>query len=273
MLDRLLSWAARRSKAVAGWMIFRSGLYRRLRRNRAVIVVFHRVNDAYPADPLTCSNQQFEGFVRFFARFFEVVPLSGLLQLLACGADLTSALAITFDDGYRGNATIAAPILERHKLRASFFVTTRYMGTDYVPWWDADKKIPTKWMTWDQVRSLRAAGHEIGSHTQTHVDLGVVSREEARREIGGGAARLDAELSEHSGLFAYPYGQRRNMSEENQSLAKDLGLDCCLSAYGGTVSAGDDPFRLKRITISKWFLSPYQFGFELVRSFWIETDV
>jgi len=258
------SWATRRAKAVAGWIIFRTGLYRRFRRSEAVIVLFHRVNDAYPNDPLTYSTRKFEHFLRFFGRYFEVVPLSVLLGLLETGADLTGRLAITFDDGYLSNATIAAPILERLHQRACFFVTTQYVGSDYVPFWDAEKQIRSRWMNWDQVRSLRSRGHDIGSHTETHPDLGVISLEDARREIGGGSSRLDSELGEHSGLFAYPFGGRENMSESNQSLLKELGLRCSLSAYGGTVRSGDDPLRLKRITISNWFVSPYQFGFEFV---------
>jgi peptidoglycan/xylan/chitin deacetylase (PgdA/CDA1 family) len=258
------SWVTRRAKSVAGWIIFRTGLYRRLRRNEAVIVLFHRVNDSYPNDPLTYSTKDFERFVRFFGRFFEVIPLSALLGGLESDAELRGRLAITFDDGYRGNATIAAPILEQYSQRACFFVTTQWIGTDHVPWWDAEKKIQTRWMTWDQVRSLRTAGHDVGSHTETHPDLGVIPKDEARREIGGGSSRLDAELGEHSGLFAYPFGGKKNMSAENQSVVKELGLRCSLSAYGGTVRAGDDPLRLNRITISDWFLSPYQFGFELL---------
>jgi peptidoglycan/xylan/chitin deacetylase (PgdA/CDA1 family) len=260
----LLSSAARRIKIVAGWIIFRTGLYRRMRQDEAVIVLFHRVNDAYPNDPLTYTTQKFEKFVHFFGRYFDVIPLSVLLRRLETGAELRAGLAITFDDGYRGNATIAAPILERYGQRACFFVTTQFVDTDHVAWWDAEKKIQTKWMTWDQARALRAAGHDVGSHTRTHPDLGVIAKDDARREIGGGSARLDTELGEHSGLFAYPFGGRKNMSEENQLVVKELGLRCSLSAYGGTVRAGDDPLRLKRITISDWFLSPYQFGFELL---------
>jgi peptidoglycan/xylan/chitin deacetylase (PgdA/CDA1 family) len=264
MLDRLLSWAARRIKALAGWVFFRSGLFRRWRRDEAVIVLFHRVNDAYPSDPLTVTNRAFEEFVRFFGQFFDVIPLRELLHLLEQGEDLKGKLAITFDDGYRGNATMAAPILERHGQRACFFVTTDWMGTDHVAWWDAEKNIKTQWMNWDQVRALRAAGHDIGSHTQTHPDLGVVSPEVARREIAGASARLDAELGQHSGLFAYPFGGKKNMSDANQQVVNGLGLRCCLSAYGGTVRAGDDPLRLKRITITTWFRSPFQFGLEYV---------
>jgi peptidoglycan/xylan/chitin deacetylase (PgdA/CDA1 family) len=264
MLQGHSNWVTRRAKAVAGWIIFRTGLHRRLRRNEAVIVVFHRVNDVNPNDPLTYTTRKFEDFVRFFGRFFNVVPLSELLRRLETGVELAGCLAITFDDGYQGNATIAAPTLESYGQRACFFVTTGFIGTDLVPWWDAEKKIQTRWMTWDQVRALHATGHDVGSHTETHPDLGVIARDEARREISGGSSRLDTELGEHSGLFAYPFGERENMSEENQSVVKELGLRCSLSAYGGTVRDGDDPLRLKRITISNWFLSPYQFGFELV---------
>jgi len=245
-------------------ILFESRLYRLFWRRRAVIVVFHRVSDAYPTDPITVTSPDFDRFVRFFARYFDVVPLSELLRRLETGRDLSMSLTITFDDGYRGNATIAAPILDRYGLRACFFVATEYIGTDYVPWWDAQNGIETKWMSWDQVRGLRATGHEIGSHTETHVDLGTVPRESARREISGGTRRLAKELGEPSGLFAYPFGQLQNMSDENQSLLRELGLQCSLSAHGGTVRAGDDPFRLKRVNISGWFRSPYQFGFELL---------
>lgn len=254
----------KRLKTVLGWLIFNSGFYRLIWRHKAVIVVFHRVNDLYPNDPLTCTSREFEEFTRFFKRFFNVIPLDDLLGRLAAGSNLSTSLTITFDDGYEGNAATAAPILEKHGLRGCFFVTTDFIGSKYVPWWDRQVNIASMWMTWNQVRGLRDAGHEIGSHTQTHVDLGAVSREEAKREIQGGDERLRKELGSSAGLFAYPYGSKSNMSEENQSVVEELGLRCCLSAHGGVVRKGDDPFRLQRVNISGWFASPYQFGFELI---------
>jgi peptidoglycan/xylan/chitin deacetylase (PgdA/CDA1 family) len=252
-------------------VIFRSGLYRRLLKGRAVIVAFHRVNDAYRHDSITCTSREFEEFVRFFKTYFEVVPLGEMIDRVASGAELGSTLTITFDDGYRGNATIAAPILERHGVRACFFVTSGFIGTDWIPWWDRSGGIKTDWMTWDQIRSLRAAGHEIGSHTATHVDLGAVIGDDAKNEILAGKARLEAELSESSSLFAYPFGGRKHLADENKSLPKELGLRCNVSSYGGTVHSGDDPFALKRTPINHWFASPYQFGFELVAGY-LEPD-
>jgi peptidoglycan/xylan/chitin deacetylase (PgdA/CDA1 family) len=264
MLYRLHRSLAAGVKILAGWMIFRSGLHRRLLRGRAAIVVFHRVSDAYPNDPITSTCAEFERFVRFFAQFFVVISLTALLDRLECGADVGSTLTITFDDGYLGNATSAAPILDRYGLRACFFLATEFIGTNHIPWWDRENGITTQWMTWDHVRALRAAGHDVGSHTATHVNLGVVLGAAARGEIGEGKARLESELSESSGLFAYPYGGREHLAEENKPLPKELGLRCNASAYGGTVSLGDDPFALKRTSITRWFTSPYIFGFELV---------
>jgi len=264
MLHSLFDWTSRRAKILVGWVAFTSGLYRRLLRRKAVIVVFHRVNDGYANDPITSSPKEFEGYVRFFSRFFDVVPLSGMLAILAAGDDLGAKLAITFDDGYLGNATVAAPILKRHAAKAAFFVTTGFIGTDRVPVWDKASTIPTEWMNWDHIRGLRDEGHEIGSHTVTHVDLGVTNGRIARDEIAMGKQRVEAELSEPARLFAYPFGGKKQMTEDNLTQVKELGLQCCVSAYGGTVKAGDDPFRLKRTTISRWFASPYHFGFELI---------
>jgi peptidoglycan/xylan/chitin deacetylase (PgdA/CDA1 family) len=264
MLHLLFTWTSHRARILVGWVAFNSGLYRRMLRGKAVIVVFHRVNDAYPNDPITSSTKEFDDYVRFFSRFFEVVPLSGLLAMVAAGDDLGARLAITFDDGYLGNATVAAPILKRHAAKAAFFVTTGFIGTNRVPPWDKRSNIATEWMNWDHIRALRDAGHEIGSHTANHVDLGVTNGQAARDEIRMGKQRVEAELSEPAPLFAYPFGGKKQMSEDNLTQVKELGLRCCVSAYGGTVSAGDDPFRLKRTTISRWFASPYHFGFELI---------
>ncbi|MFL5488373.1 MAG: polysaccharide deacetylase family protein, partial [Gemmatimonadaceae bacterium] len=243
-------WTALRTKAFLGWILFGSRLYRLLWKERAVIVVFHRVNDLYPYDPLTCTTTAFEQFTKFCARYFEVIPLTELLRRIESEDTLSPSLTITFDDGYRGNALIAAPILEQHNLRACFFVTTDFIGTTHIPRWDREHNIETKWMTWDEVRALRAAGHEIGSHTKTHVDLGVTPPEQACCEISGGNSRLVDELGQSAGLFAYPFGGRRNMSDRNRAIVAKAGLLCCLSAYGGTVKADDDPFLLKRVNIS-----------------------
>ena len=225
-----------------GWLIFHTGIYRRLLKERAVIVLFHRISDKYPGDPITCSTKGFEEFVGFFGRFFKVVTLSELLLLLPNPAELEGKLVITFDDGYLDNATVAAPLLEREGMRGVFFLTTSYLGTDRIPPWDARYGNQTEWMSWDQARDLRRRGHDVGSHTQNHPDLGQlfgVKRQGARLE--GEPKSCNSELGEATGLFARPYGWHGQMAADNTEIVKSVGLKCDLSAFGGTVKAGEIP--------------------------------
>ncbi|HEU4748543.1 MAG TPA: polysaccharide deacetylase family protein [Gemmatimonadaceae bacterium] len=255
----------RRIKAFLGRAIFASRAYLPLFRNRAVIVLFHRVDDRYPGDPITCSTAQFREFCTFFHRYFTVVPFHDLIAKLERGDDISRHLVITFDDGYRDNRRAADELLRR-RMPASFFIATDFIGSDRVPWWDAESGIVSEWMSWADVRSLRDDGFELGAHTKNHVDLGVVSGPEAVEEIVGSARRLVAETAIPIDLFSYPYGRPHQITEENREIVRNAGFACCPSAYGGTVGKGEDPFRICRTPISPWHISPYQFGFEALLS-------
>jgi len=174
------------------------------------------------------------------------------------------SVVITFDDGYLDNFEVAAPILTRLALPATFFVVTRYMSTDTVAWWDESLPRQPGWMSWEQVRQLARAGFEIGAHTRTHVDLGKVRGEEAEREIAGAREDLARELGRAPAHFAYPYGQREHLLEENRELVRQAGYQSCVSCFGGTAHCGTDPFALRRFPIARWYRTPEQFAFEVL---------
>jgi peptidoglycan/xylan/chitin deacetylase (PgdA/CDA1 family) len=257
--------ARRRVAAALGHVVYRSGLHRFSWRNRAVVVLFHRVDDRFPEDPLTCSRALFGEFCDFFARYFIVVTLGELLDRLRRGKDISRHLVITFDDGYRDNHHIAAVELRKRGLPACFFLTSGFIGSDHVAWWDEQQSVRSEWMNWDEVRSLHGGGFELGAHTITHADCGRIAGEHAAREIAGSKAHLEAVVGARIAHFAYPYGKPNHMTEENRSIVRAADCDCCVSAYGGTVDAHSDPYHLRRVPISQWYLSPYQFGFDAIR--------
>jgi peptidoglycan/xylan/chitin deacetylase (PgdA/CDA1 family) len=251
-------------KGLLGRTAFASRLDALLLRQRAVVVAFHRVRPtAADGDGLTISVPLFERYCRFFRRHFRVVPLRDLVDRLERGVALQRELAITFDDGYRDNFDHAAPVLERLALPATFFVVSDWMGTDVVPWWDREQGVRHPWMTWEQVRSLQQRGFEIGAHTRTHADLGRVSDGDAKDEILGARLELEHRLGTAVELFAYPYGGAGNLLELNRELVKDAGFRCCCSCFGGLNARGTDPLQLRRIAVSSWYRSPYQFGFDV----------
>jgi peptidoglycan/xylan/chitin deacetylase (PgdA/CDA1 family) len=255
----------RRIKALLGRALFQSRIYRLFFRNKAVIVLFHRVDDRYAGNPITCSNKEFREFCDFFQHYFVVVSLGNFVEKLKRGGDISRNLVVTFDDGYRDNRR-AADELRRRGMAACFFIATDFIGSDRVPWWDEQSGIRSEWMSWDHVRSLHADGFELGAHTKNHVDLGVVVGDEAREEIAGSRQRLAVETGAPIDLFSYPYGRKHQITEENRQAVRDAGLVCCPSAYGGTVRGGEDPFFICRTPISPWHISPYQFGFESMLS-------
>ena len=254
----------RRLKAVAGVVAYGLRLHRPVLGDRAVIVCFHRVDDRFVGDFLSTSSAQFAQYCRFLKRYFEVVSLGELLTRLRAGRSIARCAVITFDDGYRDNAAVVADELARHGLPATFFISTDLVGSTVVPSWDAKCNVKTEWMDWDGVRSLHVRGFEVGSHTRRHVDLGRVNGAAARGEITGSRARLERELGSPVTLFSYPFGGRQHITEGNRDWVRQAGYACCVSAFGGLVSPGDDVFHLRREAATPWHLSPAQFGFEVL---------
>lgn len=259
---RFRSRIARRAKGVLGWMLFRSGLYRRWIHRCGVVVLFHRIDDGIGDNPITVTTAHFEAFLKFFAEYFDIVPFGEFVDRLHGGRPVGGLLAITFDDGYRDNHRIAAPLLQQFSLPACFFVTTGFIETSHIPPWDEDCGIESEWMTWDEVRELHEMGFEIGAHTCHHVDLGQTHGEDALREIQGSVWRLERELDESISLFSYPFGRSDQITEANREIIRNLGLRCAPSAFGGQVADGDSPYAFRRQPISTWHLNPWQFGFE-----------
>lgn len=92
------------------------------------ILIYHRVLDTQdPLFPGELTRQQFEWHLRCLAREFNVLPLTEAIERLQKNSLPTAAVAITFDDGYADNYTVALPMLQRHGLPATVFVASGYL--------------------------------------------------------------------------------------------------------------------------------------------------
>jgi len=69
-------------KHLLGHTLFAAHLDAVLLRNAAVVVAFHRVDDADRSDTLTVDARLFERYCMFFRRHFRVVPLREIVQKL-----------------------------------------------------------------------------------------------------------------------------------------------------------------------------------------------
>jgi len=97
-------------------------------RGRLSILIFHRVLAAKDALlPDLPDALEFERKMRWIARWFNVLPLSSAVDRLFDGSIPRRSLSITFDDGYADNEQVAAPLLHRLGLSATFFVSTGFL--------------------------------------------------------------------------------------------------------------------------------------------------
>jgi peptidoglycan/xylan/chitin deacetylase (PgdA/CDA1 family) len=251
-------------KRLLGRSLFAWHLDALLLRNVAVVVAFHRVHSgADVSDSLTVDPRTFYAYCRFFLQHFHIVPLPELIRTLEAGRAPRRQLAITFDDGYRDNYENALPILEKLSLPATFFVVSRWIGSDVVPFWDRRLGVRHPWMNWEQVRSLHRKGYDIGGHTRTHADLGTLSPLAAHQEIVGSRCDLEEGLGATVESFAYPFGGQDHITDMNREVVRAAGFRCCCSGFGGTISAKTDPFHLPRVPVSTWHVSPHHFGLDV----------
>jgi peptidoglycan/xylan/chitin deacetylase (PgdA/CDA1 family) len=98
------------------------------RRARLSVVMFHRVLPREdPMFPGQMDAARFDAQLGLLKGWFNVLSLPDAVTALGQGQLPARSLAITFDDGYADNFTVALPILRRHRLSATFFIATGYL--------------------------------------------------------------------------------------------------------------------------------------------------
>lgn len=103
-------------------------------------------------------------------------------------------------------------------------------------------------LNWEQIRSLRNAGHTIGAHTLSHPNVAQVSPSEARAEIVGSKQRLEKELGEPVEDFSYPHpALNPQWSPQTLEITREAGFKSAVLTTRGPVRAGDESLALKRI--------------------------
>lgn len=145
-------------------------------------------------------------------------------------------VAISFDDGFKNNLK-SLSVFENYGTSACYFICPTIVGET------SFEKIrqfagtrlnfpPIEFMNWDDISLLQKKGHEIGGHTMSHVNLGVISADIMENEIG---VCYDEILKRcgSSKHFAFPYGRSENFTEQARKIVFSAGFENCASAIRG----------------------------------------
>jgi hypothetical protein len=142
---------------------------------------------------------------------------------------------LTFDDGYLDNYTILSPILQKHRMKATVFLASRFIGTQ-------------GYLNWYQVRRMQKLGIEFGSHTLTHANVAKLkSSKQKYEEIALSKKEIEAETGRPVLAFSYPYGF---YDDEAVQMVKRAGYQYAVSGHSGLATPRKEALTLKRIVIS-----------------------
>ncbi len=173
-----------------------------------LVLGYHALSPTWPA-ALSLPPERFEAQLRTLAdRGYRGVTFTDAVAGRARGR----CVAVTFDDGYRSTQELGRPILDALGWPATIFVPTAFIGRDEpLRWPGIDEWVDTEHahellpLSWDELRDLRAAGWEVGSHTRTHPRLTTLGDEDLAAELADAKLACERELGSCTSI-AYPYG-------------------------------------------------------------------
>ena len=168
---------------------------------------------------------------------YTSLDLYHLLDHLTWGRSLPAKpIIITIDDGYRDAYENAFPLLKEYGFTATFFILT-----------DPIDQNSDRYLTWDQVAEMAAAGMGFEPHSKTHPDLRGQDHDYLVWEILGAAQTLEVHLGRYPRFFAYPSGW---YDQSTIDFLKEINFWGAVTTWHGVTHTWEDRFEILRIRVS-----------------------
>jgi len=218
---------------------------------RVPVLMYHRIGTAHNAwERKYCvSPQRFAEHMQALANAgWSAVSIHDFFGWLDGKRELPEqSFLLTFDDGFLGIFTDAAPTLEKLKWPATVFLVTALTGQRDV--WCAEHNpsgATYPLLDASHIHELRGRNFSFQSHTRDHADLPTLGDVELREQLSGAREDLAALLGEAPPYLAYPYGRH---DERVLQAARAAGYLAAFSVQPGFNRRDIDRFRLRRLDV------------------------
>lgn len=227
----------------------------RRRKDSLPILMYHGVGapsrKGHPYYETSTSPEVFASQMKYLhEQGYIALELEAGLQAMFLGRSRGEKYVIlTFDDGYRNVHSEALPILAEYGFHATVFLISGLVSNCRV------NHRGHEYLTWSEVRELRANGVRFGSHTVTHPELHSMKEEQIEFEVSYSKETLEDRLGEPVHAFSYPFAfpaQDQRFTSWLRGLLEAYGYTCGVSTTVGTADPSEDWYFLPRLPINAY---------------------
>jgi peptidoglycan/xylan/chitin deacetylase (PgdA/CDA1 family) len=213
-------------------------LFATISRAEVPILMYHKVDPTLAAGELNVHPKLFREQVRWLKdRGYTAITISQYLDHREgkIKLDLSRAIIITFDDGWRSTLS-ALPALDEAGFKATFFVMSGFLDDEH----------SVNYLNFHDAQWLSRAGHDVQSHTVSHFVTKEWTEVAMTEELGESKRKLESLLKKQVNVIAWPFGRHTPGTVE---AAKKLDYRAALTITPGLNTDNTDAFHLKRINV------------------------
>ena len=204
----------------------------------AVVFMYHRFGETTLPSTNTTIAQLDAHIAELTSGRYAVLPLPEIVAAIREGRDLPDrTVGLSVDDAFLSLYTEGWPRFRKAGLPLTLFVATGAIDRGY-----------RNYMSWDRIRELAAAGVTIGSQTDTHPHMPLLSPEANAAELARSNERFERELGNRPSLFAYPFGEN---SRAVRGVVERAGFAAAFGQHSGVLFPGADRFFLPRFAMNE----------------------
>ena len=216
--------------------------FEQFQKDTIPILAYHKVSDE-DESPYNTSTESFEAHMRYLKAqgytTVNMVELRDLLEEKRLGKPTKLGtqkyIVLTFDDGYKDNLEFATPILQKYGFKASIYIITGFVNN-------------REFLTAAQIKTMKVMGWEIGSHSDTHLELGKQKQSVVAKEGFYSKRYLEYSTRQLVHFIAYPFG---SFNKDAAQTLGEVGYWGGLSGINGVNQTTTDPWAYRRISLPR----------------------
>lgn len=199
--------------------------------------MYHDLYKEQPLSWLPRSATEFHISEQSFKSHLSLIKDSGMPVLsisdFLSGKETRDSMVLTFDDGWLGSFELAVPLLQSFGFKATFFVTSGFVGR--------------KGFCQPEhlIKAVRA-GMEIGVHGATHCMLSSCSENKISSELSSCKSFIESVIHQEVVHASLPGG---DSTDQVVLIARKLGFKSMSTSTPGINHAQTGPYQLMRIGI------------------------